>query len=182
MKAQFKRLKEKVPGRYDINILKERFFHGMHQHLKDSIRICYKQEETMYEELFCETVKAEKEKVPEIRITSLKAKSAITEPAVTRKDGEGIQDLRQKINALITAVKSSTFGEPGRNILEAVGLPRKGRIIAEQMEVPTRDGVQQPPQWDHLNLDRSTFSVIIVGGGGIVISNVLARGASIGGP
>ena len=82
----------------------------MHQHLKDLIRFCYKQEETTYEELFHKTVEAEKEKVPEIRITSLKAKSAITKPAVTRKDSEGIQDLRQKIIVLTTAVKSSTFG------------------------------------------------------------------------
>ena len=83
-------MKEKVNGRYDSNILKEQFFHGMHQHLKDSIRFCYKQEETTYEELFHETVEAEKEKVPDIRITSLKAKSAITKPAATRKDSVGI--------------------------------------------------------------------------------------------
>ena len=35
LEAQFKRLKENVPGRYDSNILKEQFFHGMHQHFKD---------------------------------------------------------------------------------------------------------------------------------------------------
>ena len=52
LEAQFKHLKEKVPGRYDNNILKELFFHGMHQHLKDSTRFCYEQEETTYEELF----------------------------------------------------------------------------------------------------------------------------------
>ena len=48
----------------------------------------------MYEELFHETVEAEKEKVPEAKITSLKAKSAIVEPAVTKEDNAGIQDLR----------------------------------------------------------------------------------------
>ena len=65
LEAHFKRLEEKVPGRYDSNILKKRFFHGMHQHLKDSIWFCYKQEDTTYEELFHEVVKADKEKVPE---------------------------------------------------------------------------------------------------------------------
>ena len=44
------------------------------------------------------------------------------------------------------------------------------------MEAHTRDGVQQPLQWDHLNLDRSISSVIIVGSGGIVTNNVPARG------
>ena len=52
LEAQFKRLKEKVPGHYDHNIFKERLFHGMHQQLRDSIWFCYKQEETTYEELF----------------------------------------------------------------------------------------------------------------------------------
>ena len=37
LESQFKRLKEKIPGRYNNNILTERFFHGMHQHLKDLI-------------------------------------------------------------------------------------------------------------------------------------------------
>ena len=37
LEAQFKKLKEKVPGCYDNNMLKESLFHGMHQQLKDSI-------------------------------------------------------------------------------------------------------------------------------------------------
>ena len=79
--------------------------------MKDSIRFCYKQEETTYEELFCETVEAEKEKVLEVKVTSLKGKSAIAKPAGTGKDSMGIQDLKQKIDTLTTVVKSSTFGE-----------------------------------------------------------------------
>ena len=77
VEAQFKKLKEKVPGRYDNSMLKERLFHGVHQQLKDSIRFCYKREETTYEELFREAMEAEKEKNLEIKVTSLKAKSAI---------------------------------------------------------------------------------------------------------
>ena len=81
----------------------------------------------MYEELFCETVMAEKEKVPEIKMTSLKAKSAIVEPTATKEDNAGIQDLRQKIDALTTAVRSSTFSrtrpkQPGNS-----GTPQKGK-------------------------------------------------------
>ena len=77
---------EKIPGRYDSHILKEQFFHGMHQHLKDLIQFCYRLEETKYEELFRGTVEAEKEKVPEVKVTSLKAKAAIAEPASTGED------------------------------------------------------------------------------------------------
>ena len=58
---------------------------------------------------------AEKEKVPETKVTSLKVKSA-----VTTEETSGIQDLQQKIDALTTVVKSSTFGgaqpkEPNSN-------------------------------------------------------------------
>ena len=52
LEAQFKKLKEMVPRCYNNSMLKERLFHGMHQQLKDSIRFCYKREETTYEELF----------------------------------------------------------------------------------------------------------------------------------
>ena len=76
----------------------------MNQQLKDSIRFCYKKEETIYEELFRETVEAEKEKMPEVKVTSLKAKSVVV-PA----DGSSFQDLKQKIDTLTTVVKSSNF-------------------------------------------------------------------------
>ena len=33
LEAQFKKLREKVPGHYDHNMLKERLFHKMHQQL-----------------------------------------------------------------------------------------------------------------------------------------------------
>ena len=77
LEAQFKKLKEKVPGCYDNSMLKECLFHRMYQQLKDSIRFCYKREETTYEELFWEAVEAKKEKNSEIKVTSLKVKSAI---------------------------------------------------------------------------------------------------------
>ena len=70
LEAQFKKLKEKVPGHYDHSMLKERLFHGMNQQIRDSIRFCYKWEETTYEELFHEAVEAEKEKNMGMKITS----------------------------------------------------------------------------------------------------------------
>ena len=104
LEAQFKKLKEKVPGHYDHSMLKERLFHGMNQQIRDSIRFCCKWEETTYEELFWEAVEAEKEKNMGMKITSLKIKSAVVEEEQT-----GIQELRKKIDALTTVVKSSTM-------------------------------------------------------------------------
>ena len=154
----------------------------MHQHLKDLIRFCYKQEETMYEELFHETVEAEKEKISEIKITSLKAKSAITEPAATREDNVGIQDLRQKIDSLTTAVKSSTFGgarskQPGNG-----GTPQKGKDNSKMNGSPYKGQGPATTSVGPFKPGQKHFQCYHCGGGSIVICNVLARGASIGGP
>ena len=98
LEAQFKKLKEKVPGHYDHSMLKECLFHGV------SCRFCYKREETTYKKLFREAVEAKKEKNIGMKITSLKVKSAVVEEEQT-----GIQELRKKIDALTTVVKSSTM-------------------------------------------------------------------------
>ena len=104
LEAQFKKLKEKVPGHYDHSMLKEQLFHGMNQQIQDSIRFCYKREETTYKELFREAVEAEKEKNMGMKITSLKVKSAVVEEEQT-----SIQELQKKIDTLTTVVKSSTM-------------------------------------------------------------------------
>ena len=87
LEAQFKKVREKVPGHYNHSILKERLFHRMNQQIRDSIRFCYKRGKTIYEELFQEAVEAEKEKSMGMKITSLKVKSAVVEEEQT-----GIQE------------------------------------------------------------------------------------------
>ena len=147
----------------------------MHQHLKDLIWFCCKQEETTYEELFCETVEAEKEKVPEVKITSLKTKSAIAEPVSVGKDSTGIQDLKQKIDALMTVVKSSTFGGARPKQSGNGATPQKGKDNGKVNGNPYKGWGPVKPLLDHSSQDRNTSIVTIVGGGDIVINNVLAR-------
>ena len=50
-------------------------------------------------------MEAKKEKNSKIKVTSLKVKSA-----VVGENQDGIRDLKQKIDALTTVVKSSTLG------------------------------------------------------------------------
>ena len=50
-------------------------------------------------------MEAEKEKNMGMKVTSLKVKSAIVE-----EESTGIQELRKKIDALTTVMKSSTLG------------------------------------------------------------------------
>ena len=138
----------------------------MHQQLKDSIWFCYKREETTYEELFREAVEAEKEKNLEIKVTSLKVKSAIV-----GKDQDGIRDLKQKIDALTTVVKSSTFGgaKPKQNnggtTLQKTKDNGKngGNTYKERGLATTSAGPFKPGQ--------KLFQCYHCGDGGIVISN-----------
>ena len=130
----------------------------------------------MYEELFCKTIEAEKEKVPEAKFTSLKAKSAIVEPAVTKEDNVGIQDLRQKINALTTAVKLSTFGgarlkQPGNG-----GTPQKGKDKNRMNGRPYKGLGPTTTSAGPFKPGQKHFQCYRCGGGGIVTSNVPARG------
>ena len=161
LEAQFKRLREKVPGHYDQGMLKERLFHGMNQQLRDSIRFCYKKEKATYEELFREAVEAEKEKSTGMKVTSLKIKSAIVE------EETGIQELRKQIDNLATVVKSSTVNgarpkqpnggatlQKGRDGRKNEGNGYKGRGPATTSAGPFKPG-QKPFQcyrcggWGH---------------------------------
>ena len=64
----FKKLRKQIPERYrDKTLLKDRLFHGMHQHLKDSLRYLYTQSTVSYSELlqaaYAAEVEAEKGRV-----------------------------------------------------------------------------------------------------------------------
>ena len=64
----FKKLRKQIPERYrDKTLLKDRLFHGMHQHLKDSLRYLYTQVSVTYSELlqaaYAAEVEAEKGRV-----------------------------------------------------------------------------------------------------------------------
>ena len=111
-------------------------------------------------------MEAEKEKNPETKVTSLKVKSA-----VIGEDQTGIQDLKQKINALTTVVKSSTLGGARPKQSDGGTTPQKMKDNGKTMGIHTKDEDQQLHQLGHLSLDRNLASVIVVGDGGIAISN-----------
>ena len=119
----------------------------------------------MYEELFCEMVKAEKEKVPEVKITSLKAKSAIAEPVSAGEDSTGIHDLKQKIDALTTMVKSSAFGGARPKQPANGATPQKEKDNGKANGSPYKGWARQQHLMDHLSQDRSASSITIVGVG-----------------
>ena len=122
-------------------------------------------------------MEAEKEKNSEIKVTSLKVKAA-----VIGEDQSGIQDLKQKIDALTTEVKSSTQGGAKTKQNNGGTTPQKMKDNGKITGIHTKDEDWQLHQLGHSSLDRNFSNVTIVGDGGIVISNARVRGASTGGP
>ena len=61
LEFKYKRLICLYPDRYNLNILKERLFYGMTQHLRDLMRYLYKETETGYEQLLSAAREAETE-------------------------------------------------------------------------------------------------------------------------
>ena len=72
----FKKLRKQIPERYrDKTLLKDRLFHGMHQHLKDSLRYLYTQASVSYSELlqaaYAAEVEAEKGRLARSKAANL---------------------------------------------------------------------------------------------------------------
>ena len=72
------------PDRYNLNMLKERLFYGMTQHLRDLMRYLYKESETGYEQLLSAAREAETEW---IESKTIKAKvTSVVDPGKKERD------------------------------------------------------------------------------------------------
>ena len=107
LEQKYKYLKEKFPDRYQTKDLKDRLFHRMHLHIRESMRFLYKKPEVTYEELLSETLEAEKDCCPS-KSTTVKSKPAVVESEAS----PSLQKLTQEISALTTVVKSASMGTP----------------------------------------------------------------------
>ena len=103
LEFKYKKLINLYPGRYDLNILKERLFYGMTQHLRDSMRYLYKEVDTTYETLLSAATEAEAEW---LESKSLKAKAAsYVDPG--KKERE---ELKAKIDKLTVELAKKEKG------------------------------------------------------------------------
>ena len=84
LEFKYKRLICLYPDRYNLNILKERLFYGMTQHLKDSMRYLCKETETGYEQLLSTAREAET-KWTESKTIKAKATSVV-DPGKKERD------------------------------------------------------------------------------------------------
>ena len=93
LEFKYKRLICLYPDRYNLNILKERLFYGMTQHLRDSMRYLYKETETGYEQLLSAAREVETEWTES---KTIKAKAtSVVDPGKKERD-----ELKAQIDKL----------------------------------------------------------------------------------
>ena len=110
LECQFRRLQERFPGRYVAAQLKDRFFHGMHERLRDSMRFLYIQTSTTFEELLEASMVAEQESTTK-QITKSKAVTGAVESSTSHAPTCGI--VEEQLASLTQYLKSATFNGKG---------------------------------------------------------------------
>ena len=83
-------------------MLKERLFYGMTQHLRDSMRYLYKQDETTYDELLLTAKEAECEWLEHKMI---KAKTTVIDDPASKER----EEIRVRLDKLTKTIKSASF-------------------------------------------------------------------------
>ena len=102
MELKYKKLVELYPGRYTKDILKERLFYRMTQHLQNSMRYLYKKPDTTHEELMMSAKEAEAEWID----NKARVKSAVVNEDPGKKERE---ELKQRIKKLTESVKAANL-------------------------------------------------------------------------
>ena len=142
LEFKYKRLICLYPDRYNLNILKERLFYGMTQHLRDWMRYLYKETETGYKQLLSAAREAET-KWMETKTIKAKATSVV-DPGKKERD-----ELKAQIDKLTKELNKKEKGSffkkktvKGKNptpVSSPEGSPRGQR---------TRDNCTRSfPQW-----------------------------------
>ena len=102
MELKYKKLVELYPRQYTKDILKDRLFYGMTQHLRNSMRYLYKKPGTTYEELMMSAKEAEAEWID----NKVRVKSAVISEDPGKKERE---ELKQRIEKLTESVKAANL-------------------------------------------------------------------------
>ena len=115
----FKKLRKQIPERYrDKTLLKDRLFHGMHQHLKDSLRYLFTQPVVTYSELlqaaYAAEVEAEKGRAARSRAANIAASpgSVGSQSRDPSPIAASVAALESKIDKCLKAVSKATQAQP----------------------------------------------------------------------
>ena len=108
IELKYKKLVELYPGRYTEEMLKERLFYGMTQHLRNSMRYLYKQSTTVYNELLQSAKEAESEWMD----NKLRVKSTTVEDPGKRER----EELKERLERLTESMKVANLQTSRRDV------------------------------------------------------------------
>ena len=128
----FKKLRKQIPERYrDKTLLKDRLFHGMHQHLKDSLRYLYTQTSVTYSELlqaaYAAEVEAEKGRVARSKAAKV-AQSPEGNASRSRDPSPivaSIAALESKLDKCLKAVSKAAQAQPNSRGNQRAANPKR---------------------------------------------------------
>ena len=143
----FKKLRKQIPERYrDKTLLKDRLFHGMHQHLKDSLRYLYTQASVTYSELlqaaYAAEVEAEKGRLARSKAANV-AQSPERAPDRSRDPSPiaaSVAALESKLDKCLKAVSKAAQTQPNTK-----GSQRPGNIKRESSSAPATPSKTKGP-------------------------------------
>ena len=104
----FRTINEWFPGWYAPIQLKTRFFHGINDRLRDSMRYLYDRPEASFKDLLLAAMRA-KVKSRDHHLTKAKAVTVIEPDKESEVSGVGLNDLNEQLKSLGQYLKSATF-------------------------------------------------------------------------
>ena len=126
IELKYKKLVELYPGRYTEEMLKERLFYGMTQHLRNSMRYLYKQPTTVYDELLQSAKEAESEWMD----NKLRVKSTTVEDPGKRER----EELKERLERLTENMKVANLQTTRRDVKKSS--PRSPKSESSRGAVP----------------------------------------------
>ena len=126
IELKYKKLVELYPGRYTEEMLKERLFYGMTQHLRNSMRYLYKQPTTVYDELLQSAKEAESEWMD----NKLRVKSTTVEDPGKRER----EELKERLERLTESMKVANLQTSRRDVKKSS--PRSPKSESPRSAIP----------------------------------------------
>jgi len=108
LECKFKFLQERFPGRYADVQLKDRFFSGMNDKLRDSMRYLYDNNKCSFGQMLKSAMRAEGESASR---AATRAKAAVVENAGTSNEGSNseITSIRAQLSSMSKILKGAQF-------------------------------------------------------------------------
>ena len=134
IELKYKKLIELYPGRYTEEMLKERLFYGMTQHLRNSMRYLYKQPTTEYDELLQSAKEAESEWMD----NKLRVRSTTTGAQPDSVDDPGKrerEELKERLERLTESMKVANLQTQKRDVKKSS--PRSPKSDSPRSTMPS---------------------------------------------